>query len=136
MRHDRIRANGLGGALSILLLGLGVTTAQQVSLNRSAVEEIGWDLKSGEYSVSVRVYRLLLSYLLILCLAHRRDAAYVPLAPAVAGVLTLPVAPRGPRQCPPCFNCQLPAFKCGNVCSLSVNWSKANQILTLTVWYL
>lgn len=55
MRHDRTRANGLGGAFSILLLGLGVTTAHQVSLNRSAVEEIGWDLRSGEYSVPVRV---------------------------------------------------------------------------------
>ena len=53
MRHDRIRVNGLGGAFSILLLGLSVTTAQQVSLNRSAAEEVGWDLKSGEYTVSV-----------------------------------------------------------------------------------
>jgi len=54
MRHNRIRANRLGGAFSILLLGLGVATAQQVSLNHSAVEEIEWDLKSGGYSVSVR----------------------------------------------------------------------------------
>lgn len=117
MRHDRIRANGLGGAVSILLLSLGVTTALQFPLNHSAVEEIEWDLKNGGYSVAVRVDWLLSDCLLILYLAHRRDVACVMLIPAVAGALTLPAAP---KQCPPCFNCQLPAFKCGNVCSLAV----------------
>ncbi len=112
MRHDRIRANGLGGAFSILLLGLGVTTALQLPLNHSAVEEIEWDLKSEGYSVAVRAYRPLSDCFLILYLAHRRDAAYVTFVPAVVGALTLPAAP---KQCPPCFNCQLPAFKCGNV---------------------
>jgi hypothetical protein len=118
MRHDRICANWLGGAFSVLLLGFGVTTALQVSLNRSVVEEIGWDLKGEGYSVAVRVYKLFLDCLLILFLAHRRDAAYVTLGPRVAGALTPPAAP---KRCPPCFNCQLPAFKCGNVCSLAVS---------------
>jgi hypothetical protein len=77
MRHDRRRACGFGGAFLILIFGLGVTTAQRVSLNHSAVEDIGWDLKSGDFSVAVRVYGLLLSRLLILCLAHRCDTAYV-----------------------------------------------------------
>ena len=112
MRHDRIHANGLGGAFSILLLGLGVTTALQLPLNHSGVEEIEWDLTSEGYSVAVRAYGLLSDCLLILYLAHRRDAAYVTLVLAVAGALTLSAAP---KQCPPCFNCQLPAFKCGNV---------------------
>lgn len=118
MRHDRIRANILGGAFSVLLLGLGVTTALQVSLNQSVVEEIEGDLKGGGYSVAVRVYRLLSDCFLTLYLAHRRDAAYVTRVPQLAGALTLPAAP---RRCPPCFNCQLPAFKCGNVCSLAVS---------------
>lgn len=133
MRHDRLHANGFGGAFSILLLGLGVTTAQQLSLNHSAVEETEWNFKSGGYSVAVRLYGMYLNRLLILCLAHRRNAAYVTLVPALAGALRLLVAPRRPKQCPPCFNCQLPAFKCGNVCSLAVSWFKANQI---TVWCL
>lgn len=118
MRHDRIRANVLGGALSTLLLGLGVTTALQVSLNQSVGEEIEWDLKGGGYSVAVRVYKLPLDCFLTLYLAHCRDAAYVTLGPQLAGALTLPAAP---RRCPPCFNCQLPAFKCGNVCFLAVS---------------
>lgn len=118
MRHDRIRANGLGGALSILFLSLGVTTALQLPPNHSVVEEIEWDLKNDGYSVAVRAYWLLSDCLLILYLAHRRDAAYVTFIPAVAGALTLPAAP---KQCPPCFNCQLPAFKCGNVCSLAIS---------------
>jgi len=118
MRHDRIRANGLGGAFSVLLLGFGVTTALQVSLNHSVVDEIEWDLKGGGNSVAVQVYKLFLDCSLILYLAHRCNVAYVTLVAAVAGALTLPVAP---RRCPPCFNCQLPAFKCGNVCSLAVS---------------
>lgn len=78
------------------------------------------------------IYGLLLNRLLILCLAHRRDVAYVTLAPAVTGALTTPAAPHRPDKdkCPPCFNCQLPAFKCGNVCPRAVSWFKADQILT------
>jgi hypothetical protein len=56
MRHDRIRANMFGSALPILILSLGVATAQSISLNHSVVEETGWGLKSGGYSVAVRVY--------------------------------------------------------------------------------
>jgi hypothetical protein len=67
MRHDRLHANGFGGAFSILLLGLGVTTAQQLSLNHSAVEEIEWNFKSGGYSVAVRYMGSYLNRLLILC---------------------------------------------------------------------
>ena len=89
MRHERLRANGLGGAFSILLLGLGVTTALQLPLNHSEVEEIEWDLTSEGYSIAVRAYGLLSGRLLILYLAHRRDAAYVTLVPAVTGALTL-----------------------------------------------